>query len=571
MAAWLSACLGHPWPVGLTRGLLLVVGLEAARRLALGALRAWQSDPTWQGSRILLLLLGASLFVRWVGISHEVGERFYLDEGTYVNRAQRANAGELLQTRFAYPHLLYYLYAFAFWIADQWRFLLEPWVRWLVGSLEGAVFNRLIGRVVAAAVAAAAVWPSFRLGERLAGRWAATAAGVLMVAAPLFNRDAHVLISDVPSATLAGFCLLALLRLDREAGKEPLGPYAVAGFFAGLAAATKYPAGVVAVAIVGEWSIRRWRKRNWSWGLPLAGAVAIAAFVGAMPSLLVHWRTAWTSDQGLLFGLRQYGGGGWFGVVRQSDALYYLGELRDNWGWTALMLGALGVAILIVRRQPALPAMAIFPLVYFVLICSMSMSVSRNLHPILIPLSAFVGAGLVTLGNACMARLWGRWPVGARRLRVLVVLGALLPPVVSTGFQSASYARPGTRVLARQWIEANLPEGSVLVRESYTPTFKQSRIVVREAPHRFLSNFPLSDLQAQGVDYVLVSSGAFGRYFKDDLVAATERPEDARRYYETVFREFEKVAEWKPSLIRDGPHVLLYRAPWAENEEGPGD
>ena len=119
MAAWLSACLGHPWPVGLTRGLLLVVGLEAARRLALGALRAWQSDLTWQGSRILLLLLGASLFVRWVGISHEVGERFYLDEGTYVNRAQRANAGELLQTRFAYPHLLYYLYAFAFWIASK--------------------------------------------------------------------------------------------------------------------------------------------------------------------------------------------------------------------------------------------------------------------------------------------------------------------------------------------------------------------------------------------------------------------------------------------------------------------
>ena len=60
----------------------------------------------------------------------------------------------------------------------------------------------------------------------------------------------------------------------------------------------------------------------------------MVAFVAATPSLLVFPRLAFFGDRGMLFGARQYGAGGWLGVMPQSNALYY-GEIvaGASGGW----------------------------------------------------------------------------------------------------------------------------------------------------------------------------------------------------------------------------------------------
>jgi hypothetical protein len=576
LTAWLSAALGRAWPTAFNRLLILAWIAGGVLLLVRWIRQTWAGDARWSGGRVLLTLLAISLLVRWLGVPHEVGEGSYLDEGTYISRALKVNDGEVLQMRFAYPHFLYYLYAFVFWLAQQFWGLVQAVSGLLFGLTDPSPVRRLLARFAAAGIATLAVWPAWRIAERLAGRIAGWAGGLLIVAAPLFNSDAHLLISDVPAATFAGLCLLPLIGLREE---ETHRRYAASGILAGLAAATKYPAGTVALAIVGSWAAARFRRRDlphrrpWHWGLFTAAAAAMLTFLAVMPSLVVYWRHAWTSDQGLLFGLRQYGGGGWFGVVRRSDALFYLGRLIENWGIVALVGGAVGCVLIAAqsRRRGMFFEWLVFPLAYFVLIAAMTMSVTRNLDPLLPPLAGLLGAGLAVLAQRLASILAARAqnvPSGEKRVRaaawmkVMVPALALVPPIAATALQTVSLCRPGTRVVAREWIEANVPPGATILAEHYTPTFfsgRQRVIVAR----RFLPTWEFERMQREGVQYLLLSNGAYGRFFNDDLVRTNDWPVTYRAAYETIFREFELVAEWQPSAVRDGPKVSLYRTPWA--------
>jgi hypothetical protein len=572
LAAWLSAAAGSPGPATLNRLLILVWLASGLKWLSRRIRQAWREDAGWESGRVLLVLLGISLVVRWLGIQHEVGEGYYLDEGTYISRALKVNDGELLQLRFAYPHFLYYLYAFVFWLAQQFWGFVQAASGLLFGLTDPSPVRRLLARLAASGIATFAVWPAWRIGERLGGRAGGWAGGLLIVAAPLFNSDAHLLISDVPAATFAGLCLLPLIGLREE---ETHRRYVASGILAGLAAATKYPAGTVALAIVGSWIAARWRRRDWHWGLLSAAAASILTFLAAMPSLVVYWRHAWTSDQGLLFGLRQYGGGGWFGVVRRSDSLFYLSRLVEDWGLVVLLGGLAGCALIAAKRSEQrgmLFEWMVFPLSYFALISAMSMSVTRNLDPLLPPLAGLLGGGLAVLAQRLASGLLARLErarSGAPRhraapwLAVVLPALALMPPVLATGLQTVSLCRPGTRVIAREWIEANVPPGATILAEHYTPTFSSGRHQVIVA-RRFLPTWEFERMEREGIQYLLLSNGAYGRFFNEDLVRTNEWPVAYRAAYEKIFREFELVAEWEPSAVRDGPKVSLYRTPWGK-------
>ena len=79
---------------------------------------------------------------------------------------------------------------------------------------------------------------------------AATFASALIIFSPLYNSIAHQLIADVPAAAFGAFSLYFVSRLLEE---ERLEDYLLAGAAAGLAAASKYPGGMVAVAIFAVW------------------------------------------------------------------------------------------------------------------------------------------------------------------------------------------------------------------------------------------------------------------------------------------------------------------------------
>ena len=250
-------------PEGLSRLAALAAIATTATALVVGCWRAVARDR-W--ALVPLGLVALALAVRFVGIDHEVAERYYLDEGTYARHAADINRGELLVSTFVYPHLLYYLDAFVIWTASLFGGAVVRGSNALFGIADWAVVCRLLMRSVSALLGALTVLPVAAIA-RLAwtgrpadagARTAALFAGLLAVFSPLYNDGAHLAICDVPAAFFATVSLAFCARL---VGGETRRDYLLAGAAAGLAAAAKYPP---------AW----WRSRSWRFGCAARGAPA---------------------------------------------------------------------------------------------------------------------------------------------------------------------------------------------------------------------------------------------------------------------------------------------------------
>ncbi len=617
---------GEPWKgPGLVQGLALTAfmaasalwtGLRFAAAVAAGGRRR-------RRALALAAILAVALAVRLTGLDHELVDRPYLDEGTYWTHAQEINRGQPWSASFVYPHFVYYADAFTLWAARPFRPFLEGGVAAVLGrehpaASGGVAFDWLLLRLLVALAGAFTVWPVFRIAEMVAGRGdpraggregtagsepaegsplgsglaAGVMGGLLIAFAPLYNEIAHLNISDLPSAFFATLCLAACAGL---LGRESLPGYLAAGATSGLAAACKYPAGVVAVAVVAVWLHHRLAggegprpggaRRPAAFlgstlGLLSAGAASLAVFVACTPSLLVYPGQAFSGGRGIFFGVRQYAGGGWIGVQPDSNVLFYARLVVHELGVPAAVLALAGLASLAVsppgrRVLVRLAWLAPFPAAYLFLICSMSMVVRRNLVPAVPALAAFAGVGVVAAWVAARRLVRrvrrGSPPGGAageprRRWLVpgaAVLLAALVlqPPAARSVADSVAMAQPSTRELARAWLLENAPPGSAVVRESYGPELPPERFAVWKS--RFAAHFSLADLRAADVDHLVLVSAAYAR-FLDPERHAREHHEAYGDWYRRVFAELPLAAELVPDRLTWGPVIRIYRLPAEE-------
>lgn len=560
---WLADALG----AGLHRAVDAAVA--GAALAASAAFLAGVGRNLWRSGapgRTLLALLGVAAVTYFTGLAHELTTRYFGDEGIYLAQAQRINQdGELLRPWFIYPHLLFYLDAFALWLASS----LQPLTGWLAALLYGverpAAFDPLVTRGVTALLGMGTVVPVFATARRLAGPVAAGLAGGLVALGSLFVEVAHLNISDVVGAFFAAMTVYQCTTLlDGESRRG----YVLAGLWAGLAAGGKYPAGVVAVAILGVWLGWRLRERNLRPGLLWAAAVSLATFLATTPSFLAFPGAA-IQGQGadLLFGWRQYARAGWFGVDRASNAGYYLGLLRHSFGLPALALGLTGAAGLDPRARRRLLWLAPFPVVYLGLIVSMDMAVPRNLLPVFPALAVVLGAG--TAGWIPLLRRTRRLrvpaPSGAAAVAVLAA-ACLTLPSWRVAVSVTQLARPTTRDLAAAWIPESLPPGAALVQEIYTPHVAPEHLYP-SARRRFVARFTPEQLRDPRFDFVFLASNAYGRFFTTEELDPGYVEPGVERYRE-IFETFELVKEWRPGRFRAGPTLRLYELdpeepPWS--------
>lgn len=554
---WLAAVRGLGLPEALSRAALLGALAATAGALLLASWRAVSRD---RGAAILLGLVVLALAVRLLGIDHEVAERYYLDEGTYAHHATDIDRGELLIDTFVYPHLVYYLDAFVLWAASLFGGLVARTSAALFGISDWAVVCRLLMRSVSALLGALTVVPVFRIARIAAapgGRAAALLGGLLIVFSPLYDDGSHLAICDVPSAF---FATLALWLCARLLERETRRGYLLAGAAAGLAAAAKYPAGLVAIAIVAVWLRGCWRERRLAAGVLWAAASALFVFLLCNPSLLVTPRLAFFGERGIFFGVFQYAGEGWLGVVPRSRTLYYLEALAESFGWPALLAGACGLAIAVRRdaRRTVLWLLP-FPAGYLALLLAMTVAVRRNLYPVLPALAALLGVGLATsiAALAALPRLRGAAP----RMRQTVLAAALLLlPMAATVRQTVGLSRPGTRVVAREWIRAHVPRGAAIVKDTYTPDLDPAEYVTSTPKGvRFVGQLPEEALRAAHPDLILVSAAAYQRFFDPESAGDAEALA-IRARYERIFRSAPPIARFEPGRFRLGPSLALYRA-----------
>ena len=548
---WLLYVAQRPAPVPLSRLFALLTLAATLGLLAHGAASMWRrGDRARLAALSSLVVLALGLYLP--GVGHEVGDNYYHDEGIYRSHADDINNGTFLRHTFHYPHLLYYADAFATWTASLFHPAVLGWSDSLYAVSEWGVFCRLLARVLTASAGALTVVPVFFLAHRLAGLGAGVVSGLLMIAAGQYHEGSNLHTCDIPSAFFAMGCLAYVGRLLR---RERARDYLLAGIWAGLAAGSKYPAGIVALAIIAVYIRGRIRERRGWWGLPLAGTSALFTFLLTTPGLVVFHEISIFGSKGALFGWRQYTGGRWIGVVKDSNFGYYLDLIVASFGWLAIVAGVAGLLFLGRRVRADVAWLLPFPIAYLGLMIAMSIVVERNLYPALPPLATLFGVGTWSLGR-WIAQRFPRHPRAGRWLAAALVAASVGLPLWRVTLQEIAFRRQSTRQLASSWIYYNLPHGSRILKERYTPNIHRQAFEVGKT--RWVGSYSVEDLRGYDLDYVVLSHAAYLRFLDSERHFKPYQAIVERNYLE-IFERLELAKSFEPGPIRRGPVIKIYK------------
>jgi hypothetical protein len=353
-----------------------------------------------------------------------------------------------------------------------------------------------LARATAAVLGALSLWLLYLAGARLLGRAAGLLAAAIEAVAFLPTYYAHLAVNDVPALAPLTLSLLGSALVLREGRARH---YLLAGIGLGLAAATKYTAGVAIVPLAAAVAARYLRQdgggRVWRLrplphagaGLALAAAAALAAFVLFDPYSLLDFEgfRHGLLHQQALTGEAQ----GKLGAPRHGGLVYYLWSLTWGLGWVPA-LAALGGAVTVWRHDRALGWMLVpAPLLYLAFMGLQGRYFGRWLMPILPFLCVLAALFALHCARAISSRLASsrarpgrpsRAPRPAAGARVRLALATAIPAaaiaaalllqgVVHSVHSGLVLSRADTRDITRAWMLAHVPAGAAIVVEPVAP------------------------------------------------------------------------------------------------------
>ena len=368
------------------------------------------------------------------------------DELPMAHRALRMFSGDLNPHHFAYGTLFPYLLALCYgaWFA----------IRMVLGTGLDAIVTELaldttpllmISRHLSALMGAATVVPVYLIGRRTGGRSVGTMAALFCAVALLHVRDSHFGVTDVPMTFFITTGLWLILRLRDH---DQIRDYLLAGIAAGLAVSVKY-AGVFLLAplMVAQLAWRRRAGASWREVLVYPGPTwfvlgLIGAFVATTPysvldytAFLDHFLFETVDHLATGHGLDL--GRGWV----------YHATITLPRGLGLLLFGAAlaGIANGLRTRTPALLVLIAFVAAYYGVAGSGRTVFFRYMIP-LVPV-------LCVLAAEAVGRLRGRnaW---------IAAVVIAFPTLLASARYDAGLAATDSRVIAREWIEANVDAGS---------------------------------------------------------------------------------------------------------------
>ncbi|MEA2405639.1 MAG: hypothetical protein QOE08_2286, partial [Thermoleophilaceae bacterium] len=318
-------------------------------------------------------------------------------------------------------------------------------------------------RVGTAAIGAIGCLVLYRAGAVLLDRRTGLLAALVMATAFLPVFYGHFALNDVPAVAAVSLVLLACAHVMRGGG---LRWFALAGAAVGLAAGTKYTAGVAGLSLAGAaaplLADRRLRRRALI-GLTVAALAVVAAFLVTNPYSVLDYATF---KDDLDYQSAQAGAVK-VGLVKEHAFAYYAWTLTWALGWIPVAAALAGAVGLIGRHRRAAAVLLPAPVVLAVFLALSDRYYARWLLPAYPYLCLLAGAAGVRLA-AFATRNRRPGTVAALPLAV-VALALAAQGLVSAVHTDRVLARTDTRALTRDWLVAHVPAGSKIAVEPIVP------------------------------------------------------------------------------------------------------
>jgi 4-amino-4-deoxy-L-arabinose transferase-like glycosyltransferase len=461
----------------------------------------------------LAIVLIIAFLLRIWGINYDLPYIFHPDEpfsmGIILNIFK---SGNLNPHFYDYPSLFFYINAFVY----------IPY--YLVGKVLGIFASRndiltpiliimgvskaqlpstvLLGRITTMIFGLATVIVTYLCGKHLTGKKRVGLLASLMTAVTVPNVNLSRFIT--PDIMTGFFVIASFLGsvLVYQRGKTRY--YLIAGICAGLAASTKYN-GVLALfplilAHIFYYGKSALRNKNIYIGVAVCGL----AFLAGTPFAVIDFPSFFA---GLMYDNLHYSAGH---PGMEGDTLkYYL-----NYMWTTggmlYLLSISGIVKGFSSRTKEVILLSIYPIIYFIFINRYIVRNDRTfllMTPFMFLLASVFLDNLFTYFSRVSSETWRR--ASGFGLAGLLIL-AIGWPVSVTVSNTQKLTSVDSRTTARIWIENNIPIGTKIALESYSPFIDPARFSVQ-------GFVKIIDHDAEwyfenGYKYLVFSQGMYGRY-----------------------------------------------------------
>jgi 4-amino-4-deoxy-L-arabinose transferase-like glycosyltransferase len=464
----------------------------------------------WGGA--LFVLLGAALW--WASfLTQGAPFVYHPDEPAVMARAIAiVDTGRRNPGWFNYPSLVIYLQsAVAALVSAFGRVPLAPGAQLLFeGAPAGALPFYVWGRALTLAFALGTTTLTMLMARRLTGPWLGLLAGAVFASSTLVLRSAVYVTVDMPLTFFTTLSVFLLMRLaeDPDAGGR-ITAFLPPAFAASLSAGAKYNGSLVLLVVAGLWIARAGFGRSALLKLGGLALFSIATFVATTPYSLLDPASFWSEKHGIVAEILHYrtghlGADTGLSAEKALDTLFHsVGPAPFLAVFALGFVAARGVSR-VRRAQTILLFCAVAVLLSPVVLARVYFE--RNCLPVVPLLLVLAAAGLLAAVRRC--RTLFRTPpapqlaVGAVLalpfvLQVRAARGELAPYVLEKN-------REDTRTTAFRWAVQNLPQGSRILREAFTPHLHLVEGFAVTS-HFSAGALPVSEIEG-AYDYLVTSS-----------------------------------------------------------------
>jgi hypothetical protein len=421
----------------------------------------------------------------------------------------------------------------------------------------------MIARTISCLAGVASVSVLHGIARRLFGEETAVLAAGFLGLAFLHARDSHFGVTDVTATFLILASFRYLVRLESSGSRSDRLKAAVA---AGLATSTKYNAAMIAIpglwlVLCGTPGVPRSLRARFADGVRFV-VIMVVAFLATSPYVVLAFDEFWPAIRGVFAHLA----GGHGIMLGRGWVVHFLSSLRYGLGAPLLVTGVLGLVLFIMRDRRKGTLLALFPVVYYVVVGSGLTVFARHIIPTVPFLCLSAAFAVYELAGWIATRM--RRPTLRAAIGYAIGVIIIAPSAWSIWQFDRLLGRTDSRVLAAEWISHRFPDGATvgqMGRLSSHLFFKPER---PGEPSRFRTVdltdtmpdpdvivVPMSPLYPNAVSSRLLES-FLGRY-QLELKVETSTGQASDRIYDWQ-DEFYLPLSGFGGIVRPGPDLEIY-------------